>query len=1329
MGIPALSMVIDAILEMGVDATWGKVKRREAVIELLRRFKLDPTDPPTDFDTIYMYTLLEYGVFKPEPILKFFRNEFVREAFRESFYRNDPPILQKEAEGIIQWNEETGKLGRIDYDPRREFAAFTAVFNEIVDRSRMPAEVKRDRRLDRIYHDLQRGLEEISERLEGLPLDEIRGVLVGLVQRHEARRFVVAPTGEKLKVFVSSTMMELRDVRELVAKSLHDRGIKAWVYEAHARAAPETVVGTSLREVEAADIYVGLFWQQRGEVTVQEYHHARALGRPCLIYIRDKDIEREKALDDFLSAEVYDLHLGVTYSYFDSAVEVGQQVAEDTMAWLVRRHREMTAEIREARVSRDEIARLQEEVARLQAASRERLPQGTDIDYLARQMRAWFDTLGYGVEYHDVRTNDYFEWIVSVPARRGYDRVLVRGIAGEAEMSNVTSLRRSVDEQRTDEGWLVAVRRVSQAARDEVEKRENRDLFCYTFDELLDEDADLSGYFDWLEAEVERLGIDTMYVPLACIKEEFDPVTKRKVGESRYNEQNGWLDGYVDRWLDDPSREHISILGEFGTGKTWFALHYAWISLQRYRDAKERGIERPRAPLVIPLRDYAKAVSVESLFSEFFFRKHEIPLPGYSAFEQLNRMGKLLLIFDGFDEMAAKVDRQEMINNFWELARVVVPGSKVILTCRTEHFPEAQEGRALLSAELQASTAKLTGEPPQFEVLELEKFSADQIRQVLSFRASTTTVNQVMANPKLLDLARRPIMTQLVLDALPDIDAGKPVDLSRVYLYAVQRKMERDIRAERTFTSLADKLYFLCELSWEMLSEDKMSLNYRHFPERIRRLFGPLVQEQTDLDHWHYDMMGQTLLIRNADGDYMPAHRSLVEFFVAYKLAAELGILAADFTALSQAQSNLDQSAMPLDYTWSAYFQREMDEEGIAKPIAPLHGFIREPMERLISTVGLEPLPQAVLVLMESMIVPEELWGCVEATRGLRDVEVCYTGGNATTLLGRAHEDFKGANLADTVLIGGDLFNADLTGVNLRGAILRESKLSNCVLQAADLRDADLTDIQIDEMQAIWSVAWDPGGQYLATGGEDAILRVWNLAEEEGKPYVFRGHSQCIWSISWSDEGRLRSWSGDDSIITWDLSSPERLIRETFGQSYSNPRPAVDSDQTASRVPIRAVPSPSSTQLPLESFDPPAHSAERARYFFARNYTAHHELRGEIRESMPKVVSARSQGTRKTPARLSARFGSSPSTRPSAQSWLWQISTHPVDDIVAIGSYSATVEIRDSASGECLRTIEQKLDCQNLQLAGAVGLDAVAPDGKGTLQGWLAQRGAILTGG
>ena len=47
-------------------------------------------------------------------------------------------------------------------------------------------------------------------------------------------------------------------------------------------------------------------------------------------------------------------------------------------------------------------------------------------------------------------------------------------------------------------------------------------------------------------------------------------------------------------------------------------------------------------------------------------------------------------------------------------------------------------------------------------------------------------------------------------------------------------------------------------------------------------------------------MIGQTLLIRNADGDYFPAHRSLLEFFVAYKLVAELGVLAEDFADLAQ---------------------------------------------------------------------------------------------------------------------------------------------------------------------------------------------------------------------------------------------------------------------------------------------------------------------------------------------------------------------------------------------------------------------------------------------
>ena len=749
---------------------------------------------------------------------------------------------------------------------------------------------------------------------------------------------------------------------------------------------------------------------------------------------------------------------------------------------------------------------------------------------LAQQMRGWFETLDYRFEKYEVWEDNYFEWIIKIPVRRSrYDRILVMGIEGEAGLSDVMALRQSVAAQKTDEGWLVTARRISPAARSEVEKEENYHLNCYTFDELLDEDADFSRYLEWLEAEVKHRKIDKNYVPLGCRKEEFDSNTKCKIGVSCYDERDGWIDGYIDKWLDDPVKEHISILGEFGTGKTWVALHYAWIALQRYQEAQKRGVERPRLPLVITLRDYAKALNVENVLAGFFFTQHNIRINS-EVFEQLNRMGKLLLIFDGFDEMAAKIDHQQMINNFWELAKVVVPGAKVILTCRTEHFPEATEGWALLNAELQASTANLTGETPQFEVLELEKFNDEQIRQVLSLQAEPATVDRVMNNVQLLDLARRPVMTELILEALPDIEAGKPVDMSRVYLYAVRRKMERDITHERTFTSLADKLYFLCELSWEMLSTDQMSLNYRLFPERIRRLFGIVVRKEKDLDHWHYDMMGQTMLIRNAEGDYTPAHRSLLEFFVAYKFAAELGVLAPDFIELAQAQVDdyLDRDAAPANYNWSSYFQRQVDEAGLIIKIPPLQKFCSESFEHLQQTFGQAPLTKAVLDLLAPMVdikTPDSGIGMtcpydiLDATQGKTEAEVGYLGGNVATLLVKVdNAALEGKDFSHAVIKGADFSQASLQRVNFHGAYLLD-----CVFTRVFGR--------------VYSVTFSPDSKFLATGDSQASVSLWDTAS--GSEYFsFKGHTDKVSSVAFSSDGQiLASGSNDRTVKLWDIKT------------------------------------------------------------------------------------------------------------------------------------------------------------------------------------------------
>jgi formylglycine-generating enzyme required for sulfatase activity/predicted NACHT family NTPase len=589
---------------------------------------------------------------------------------------------------------------------------------------------------------------------------------------------------------------------------------------------------------------------------------------------------------------------------------------------------------------------------------------------LTHRVVEWFKTLGYGTRSKVTRHGDYSQLIVTIPAKRRVDTILVRCVERPVELMDMIELQKGVEENKTDEGWLIASHRIAASACEMAEREKN--LYGYTFDQLLDEDADFTRYFDWLKEQVESRGIDKMYIPLACKKDIFDPVKKEKIGRERYDKKNGWIEGYIDRWVQDSSKGHISILGEFGTGKTWFTLHYAYSAMLKYMEAKEKSLERPRLPVVIQLRDYAKLLDSNSLFSDFFFRKHEIRLPGYSAFEYLNRIGKLLLIFDGFDEMADKMDRQKMINNFWELARVVVPGAKAILTCRNEHFPEAKEGRALLNAELKASVMNLTGEPPQFEVLILEHFDDEQIRQALKNRAKDKrTVEYIMKHPLLLDMARRPVLMEYILECIPEIESGKPIDLARVYLYALHKKLDTDLKSGRTFTSLADKLYFMCELSWEMLTTGNMSLNYRLFPDRLKNLFGALVAEEKTLDHWHYDMMGNTMMIRNDDGDYTPAHKSLLEFFVAVKLTAELGFLPADFADLAREQSHVDKSVPPGDNTWDTYFCRRVDENGEVCQIAPLKKFKPADRDRVMEHIA--ALPEAVLRFIHEITNVDEV--------------------------------------------------------------------------------------------------------------------------------------------------------------------------------------------------------------------------------------------------------------------------------------------------------------------------------------------------------------------
>jgi WD40 repeat protein len=784
-----------------------------------------------------------------------------------------------------------------------------------------------------------------------------------------------------------------------------------------------------------------------------------------------------------------------------------------------------------------------------------------ELDGFAQRIFDWFKALEFDRESDPRRESNYVEWVIKVVMRSRIDRVLIRAIIHEVGLGDLDGLRRSVADLRVDEGWLVTSLWVSPAVKQVLNKSEEG-LTCLTFDELIDQDANFAPYLAWLKAEIRRRELEKYYVPLGCTKGEFDGGTKTLRAVSNYPVSEGGIDLYIDRWLENPMNEHVSILGEFGTGKTWFVLHYAGRCLRAYLEAKRKGLPRPRLPLVIPLRDYAKALNVENVLAGFFYTQHNIRLNS-AVFDRLNQMGKLLLIFDGFDEMADKVDHQKMIDNFWELAKVVTTNAKVILTCRTEHFPTAQVGRDTLRGELLASTARLTGVPPQFETLELMKFDDVQIREVLGRRTNGVTVEKVMGNGQVLDLLRRAVMAEFVLAALPEIEAGAEIDLARVYLYAVRRQMEENITTGRTFTSLADKLYFLCELSWEMLSTDRMSLNYREFPDLLKKFFGAEVESQKDLDHWHYDMMGQTMLVRNDDGDYSPAHRSLLEFFAAYKLAAELGLLAPDFLEIAQIQPGINEDLESQDYNWSTYWRKAIEEGGNRQIIAPLLKFQQESPKKLRDTFGKTPLTKTLLdlhlLMLDSNREKATLLGLIQFTKGKTFDESGYLGGNAATILVKAepyildYQDLSGANLSCA-----DLSNAGFRETNLSEAILDGSQITRVIGKTNSIVIDEVNQRFItahnNRMIRIWDMvsgkelgkisghrndinclAISKDGKFLYSGGDDHIIKEWRLSDG-GFQRDFTGHELSINEIILSDDNKtIYSASNDKTIKVWNI--------------------------------------------------------------------------------------------------------------------------------------------------------------------------------------------------
>ena len=145
-----INPVISAIAKIAPATATLAIKqaqRSETVIRIKQQFGLDPIQPPGDTISVYVYALIEYGVYKPEPLLKLFREKEIQKAFWKDFNADHPLIFTPEIEHFLDWNILGDEIRELEINIRQEFEEFYQVFVSVAKRTRTPAEVLRDRDL------------------------------------------------------------------------------------------------------------------------------------------------------------------------------------------------------------------------------------------------------------------------------------------------------------------------------------------------------------------------------------------------------------------------------------------------------------------------------------------------------------------------------------------------------------------------------------------------------------------------------------------------------------------------------------------------------------------------------------------------------------------------------------------------------------------------------------------------------------------------------------------------------------------------------------------------------------------------------------------------------------------------------------------------------------------------------------------------------------------------------------------------------------------------------------------------------------------------------
>ena len=663
-----------------------------------------------------------------------------------------------------------------------------------------------------------------------------------------------------------------------------------------------------------------------------------------------------------------------------------------------------------------------------------------------------------------------------------------------------------------------------QVLREEVLRRGVRLRSFIEFQGLLD-------LRDYVAAQTARLAADPLYPPGLYVPQRFTELD-RSSSEVR--------EDLVEELLRQVGADHgrfALVLGDFGRGKT-FALHEV---------ARRIPVELPHlVPLLIELRALDKAHSVDGLVAAHL-ANHGEDLIDLKAFRYMLREGRIVLLFDGFDELVTRVTYERAADHRDTLLQAAEGKAKIVVASRTQYF---QSHEQVLTA-----LGERVGVLPSRRLFALEDFTPAQIRAYLTGRyngdehAADARMHLLRGIQDLLGLSRNPRMLSFIADLDESrlravAGTGNTVSAAALYEEILRAWLSHEERRTQSLPgaplglSAGDMWQAVTTLAMRLWETGEPFLRLSALTEVADTLSG-LADGRLSPGQRVHAMGAGTLLVRTDTGLFGFIHASVAEWLVAAEIGRQLGGGPGSPPALA---------ARPLSQL-TVDFLCDLAGSQACQAWAT----------RTLADPGASEAARANAIKVTTRLrtpVQTDLRGVILAGEDLSHREL-------------AGVDLTGADLTDALLVGANLSGATLRDARLAGARLDEARLDGADLSGADLRRArmaraDLRNVKLTGSRwvraALVAVTADPG---LADAPElyGAAITPGQPVEVEvapaaiGVPYGFHPQTSRLPQLmAYGGDGGLLAIGGEDGgVLICDTASaqPVRTLRGHRGRVYA----------------------------------------------------------------------------------------------------------------------------------------------------------------------------------